>query len=104
MRTIFATIISTTASIGFTALAVAASAPAVAATVDAMPHAIVQTSDLNLRSEAGKATAERRIDAAAAQVCATGERFATASCRSQARADARQTLAGMTAPERIAAR
>lgn len=106
MRTIFANAISAAASVGFTALAVAASAPAAAAIVDQAPRAVVQTADLDLASDAGQRTAMRRIDAAAERVCDVdpGDRLGTAHCRARAIADASQALDRMRAPEQVAAR
>jgi UrcA family protein len=106
MRTIFTNVISAAASVGFTVLAVAASVPAAATTVDQAPRAVVRIADLDLASAAGRRTAMRRIDAAAERVCdaAPGDRLGSESCRAQAVAQAGQALHRMAAPERVASR
>ena len=76
----------------FAALILAAAAPAVAGPGDL----IIKTDDLNLASEAGRATLERRITSAERQACmsatATGSRSRAAQEQKACRAEVRRQI------------
>jgi UrcA family protein len=96
MRNMLTKIAVVTASIALTAGTTFLAAP-VHATIPQgdMPHAVVQIAGLDLQSEAGRATAERRIRSAVDQVCRTGvgHELASAGCRRMARESALRALA-----------
>lgn len=89
------------------ALAGAAIAPATAAPV-ARTTMTIQTADLDLDTPAGQRTLDRRIQAAARQVCRSGSAktgtrimdFQAKNCLAKARADAQQQLAALMNAER----
>lgn len=83
------------ASMVMTLGAVVSAAPAHASVAQPdVPSVSVQVGDLNLDSPAGRATAERRIHAAADQVCNTASYSPSLSlrCRNEAIAGATRTL------------
>lgn len=92
MQTLLIKSVAAVASLLLTAGVVAFAEPASADV--AAPRTVVQIADLNLASAAGKATADRRIQAAAAQVCGTdGSAMSPAGqCRADAITRARQAL------------
>lgn len=84
------------ASLVMAAASVASADPALAASPVECGFArvIVQTSDLDLSSFRGRATADHRLQVAAREVCSSDatDRIAQQDCISNALADARQSL------------
>lgn len=94
MRSFFANTLCAIASLGVTAGIVAFADPAIAGTRDfGVRQTVVQTSDLDLRSAAGIATARRRIHSAAIGVCAAdGLSAAVSGCQRTAISNGEQAL------------
>jgi len=100
MRNILAMAAIAVATVLTTSGVVAFSDPANASVVaDNPPHIVVRVEDLNLKSAAGRATAEYRIRDAATRVCAFGSASPIESnrCRSNAIQGAERMLAAQTA-------
>lgn len=91
------------------AAAVAAGTPA-AATDTATRTVKVRYADLDLSTRAGRATLDRRIDAALEQVCGSlgptvnNEERVIATCRTEAAARIASRIAALRSKERLAAR
>lgn len=97
MSSIVASALRVTASLWLAGGLVAFADPALAsAGLETPRQAQVVVADLNLASPAGHATAERRIRAAAASVCATEEFTADTTCMDRAISGARQALDART--------
>lgn len=104
MRTVVTHIMFAAASIAITAGAVVISSPSVASVPQlAAPHALVRFDDLNLTSDAGRTTLDRRIRAAAEKVCEDGDdmsaHIAAARCRTVAIDDAHRQADAVASAE-----
>jgi UrcA family protein len=95
MRNLLTNTACAVASVALTTGIVAFADPANASIVaiDAVPSVVVQTSDLDLRSDAGQAAAHRRVRRAVDRVCgADGRDLGQAACRAQALETATRAL------------